>query len=316
MKQSIIFILLSAGFLFGWSGADGEALLIPPDARSIAMANTTVAIANDVNAIYWNPAGLAQINSLQIGYSHAFWFMDLGYDFIASAYHFKNGDTIGQSIGRFGMPGIDGLTETGTPSGDTIKMSAYFINIAYGVRPFEIYLGFSKMQLFLGASLKIVYELIDTTSLTVPGMDIGTLGKNLFFKGLNLGVSWRNIDISKSTRLPMEIDLGFSYNWEMYKYKRSQIIIVPALSLNYLLDYGFSESTGLEISWTNPGLDLKNTKIRAGYVLAKSDSRSTGLNLGAGLSSYNISVDYALTLYNTLNYTHNLTIKYMFDAIQ
>ncbi len=40
---------------------------IEPGARQIAMANSTVALANDVFAIFQNPAGLAGIRFRELG---------------------------------------------------------------------------------------------------------------------------------------------------------------------------------------------------------------------------------------------------------
>jgi|MDTD01.2.fsa_nt_gb hypothetical protein len=64
LKQNLIIVLLLLSVIPGaklFSQAGGAAvpfLLISPDARSSAMGEVGTAIADDINAVYWNPAGL------------------------------------------------------------------------------------------------------------------------------------------------------------------------------------------------------------------------------------------------------------------
>lgn len=39
-------------------------------ARPLGMGGAFIGLANDVNAVYWNPAGLAQINKYQMTYTY------------------------------------------------------------------------------------------------------------------------------------------------------------------------------------------------------------------------------------------------------
>ena len=45
--------------------------------RASAMGDAFVAVANDVSALYWNPAGLTQFQDNQIIFSHNEWVVDL-----------------------------------------------------------------------------------------------------------------------------------------------------------------------------------------------------------------------------------------------
>jgi len=66
LKTAILTLAILSGALLNvsslYSQAGGSAvpfLLISPDARASGMGETGVAIADDINAIHWNPGGLA-----------------------------------------------------------------------------------------------------------------------------------------------------------------------------------------------------------------------------------------------------------------
>lgn len=72
---------------FGQSTYSNEFLQIGVGARAHAMAGSVMASVNDVNAAYWNPAGLSHVNvPLQLGGMHSEWFGGIGkYDHIGLA---------------------------------------------------------------------------------------------------------------------------------------------------------------------------------------------------------------------------------------
>lgn len=59
-------------------------LKIGAGARPISMGGAYTALADDINSIYWNPAGLAIIGgSGEATFNHAEWLADTQYDFAA-----------------------------------------------------------------------------------------------------------------------------------------------------------------------------------------------------------------------------------------
>ncbi len=65
--------------------------------RATAMGDAFVAIANDVSALYWNPAGLTQFSENQIMFAHNEWVVDINHDFIGAVYHLDDENTFGVS---------------------------------------------------------------------------------------------------------------------------------------------------------------------------------------------------------------------------
>lgn len=61
MRRSIGILFLAGLLAFG-----PVAMAAEPDARSFAMGGAYVAVVNDATAIYWNPAGLADVKMLSL----------------------------------------------------------------------------------------------------------------------------------------------------------------------------------------------------------------------------------------------------------
>jgi hypothetical protein len=86
-----------------------EFLNIGVGARAAGMGNTQAALADDVTAGYWNPAGLANIvGSPQLGLQHSEMYGSIGkFDYLGFVYPFKDSSrTVGLSVIRFGIDNI------------------------------------------------------------------------------------------------------------------------------------------------------------------------------------------------------------------
>jgi hypothetical protein len=82
------------------------------DAAALGMANAVVASTNDVNSVYWNPAGLSNLEDHQISLMHANYFANIAqYDYIAYASPIDDRSAWGISLIRFGVDDILNTTE-------------------------------------------------------------------------------------------------------------------------------------------------------------------------------------------------------------
>ena len=63
--------------------AGGQFLKIGVGARGTAMAGAYGGVADDISSIYWNPAGLAQVEGYGADFSHTFWFAGMSHSFAA-----------------------------------------------------------------------------------------------------------------------------------------------------------------------------------------------------------------------------------------
>ncbi len=109
MKKSLFLLFLFTQLISAQSAKkySNEFLNIGVDAASFGMAKAVVATSNDVNSVYWNPAGLAQINGTQASAMHAEYFAGIAkYDYAAFAMQIDNKSAIGASLIRFGVDDI------------------------------------------------------------------------------------------------------------------------------------------------------------------------------------------------------------------
>jgi len=108
------YLSLSIGMLFLFTVAAlparaqlGEStalfLRIEPDSRAAGMGNTGVAVADNANAMFWNPAGLAFQTNTQVGLTHANWLPEfdagLFYEYLVGTYHVEG---VGRASERLG----------------------------------------------------------------------------------------------------------------------------------------------------------------------------------------------------------------------
>ena len=76
----LILLLASNAYTKGEAGA--QFLKIGAGARACAMGEAFTGIADDPSAIYWNPAGLTQMNSAQIIAMQNFYLLDMSYQYL------------------------------------------------------------------------------------------------------------------------------------------------------------------------------------------------------------------------------------------
>ena len=100
-------------------GAAVVFLQIEPDSRSAGMGNTGVALADNANAVFWNPAGLAQQKGGEVGFTHSAWLpeldADLAYEYATAKYNVPGLATFGAhvtylNLGKHTWTDADGTT--------------------------------------------------------------------------------------------------------------------------------------------------------------------------------------------------------------
>jgi len=94
----------------------GEFLRTGVGARPLGMGGAHVAVAEDVTAIYWNPAGLVSMRTLQIHGMHAERFSGIiNWDFVGVGLPLQDHIALGFGFFRLGVDGIP-FTELRNPS--------------------------------------------------------------------------------------------------------------------------------------------------------------------------------------------------------
>jgi len=87
------------------------------------MGNTGVALAEDANAMFWNPSGLAFQENTQVGLSHGNWLPEfdanLFYEFLVGRHHVENVGTFGANVTFLNLGTTERRDRQGNSLGET-----------------------------------------------------------------------------------------------------------------------------------------------------------------------------------------------------
>ena len=282
--------------LIAASNTGASFLNIGTSARAISMGGAYVGVADDANAISYNPAGLSQLSRNEITAQHTEWISDVQHDFLAGAFPLRN-STVGFSVIYLSQGKLEGRTEDRAKSAD---FSAYDVatTISYSKSINE--------KVKLGTNLKVIQQKIETEHAIGVAIDMGTL-YNTSVKNLTLGLSFQNLGpkmtfISEGYNLPFTATLGAGYNIKN--------AITLALDIKQKI---YDNKT--EISFGTEYTPINVLALRVGYLKSLNPEDVTnvadfkGLGGGIGLRILNFSTDYAFVPYGDLGNTHRMAFS-------
>ena len=299
------------------------------NAAALGMANAVVSNTSDINATYWNPAGLTQLESKQMALMHANYFANIAnYNFLAYGMPIDDDRSIGVSIIRFGVDDILDTTqlidENGNINYDRISRFSntdYAITMSYAKRlPMK---GFSY-----GINAKVIRRIIgDYANSWGFGFDLGiqfqsksnwkfgamvrdiTTTYNSWtineakFNQIRDAVDGENQSIPEGNEITIpKLQLGlsktFNFNYD-YKLTAALDAIVRFEQTSDIISNSFASVTpalGLEFSY----IDMIYARAGVGNFqneLNFDDSTSLSIqpNIGLGFKFKGIQLDYALT---------------------
>lgn len=162
-KRFLILIILVSVHLSAqtFRNYSNEFLNIGVDAAALGMSKSVVATSSGVNSMYWNPAGLVNIDDYEGSLMHASYFAGIAnYNFAAIALPIDNESAIGISIIRFGVDDILNTTELIDTQGNInfnnislFSAADYAFNIAYARNLFH-------KDIHFGVNAKIIRRVI------------------------------------------------------------------------------------------------------------------------------------------------------------
>lgn len=143
-------------------------LRIEPDSRAAGMGNTGVAIADNANAMFWNPAGLAFQKETQVGITHANWLPEfdagLFYEYLVGTHYVEGVGTFGGHVTFLNLGEIE-LRDDNQNSLGTYQSYELAVGLSYGYQVSD--------RLGLGASLRGIYSKLSPANSQL-GIDSGT----------------------------------------------------------------------------------------------------------------------------------------------
>ena len=298
----LITCLLACSLAFAAPGkTGGQFLKINPSARASAMAGAFAGLADDIFALYSNPAGLAQFQKAELATTYLRYFGDINFGFIgyASSLHDKGVIGFGYTyllVDKIEKRGIDETLLGEFNAKDTdLALSYAYKNAVPSVLE----------GLDLGGSVKIINSEIDQTIAYTVALDAAALYRPA--KNLSLGLAVQNMSPGikfKEVTDPLPLDLKFGVS-----FLPSQELCINGEIDEYIIDNKFYAALGMEY-WL-----VKQLALRAGYRFGydtASLGSSVGLSAGLGFRIWSVGLDYAFVPFGDLGDTHRITFTAKF----
>jgi hypothetical protein len=152
----------------GYGGTAGEFLLLGAGARGAALGGAFAALTSDVTALYYNPAGLAQMARPQAMVSTYSYVANTRYSWVGIGLPMSGGArAVGLSVGTFGFSDQPVYTlEDPDGTGETYSVAETFIGFSYSQN-------FSD-RFSAGFTAKMISDHLGSTSATGFAVDFGT----------------------------------------------------------------------------------------------------------------------------------------------
>jgi len=276
------------------SGADF--LKIDSGARSEAMGEAFTGVADDVDALTFNPAGIALLDKPQAGYLRMLYLSDIAYNFGGVALPVPDGENtwgFGAGIINLGTPTFD--STLGLAPAVSAADNAILASVAYRI----------KDIISFGVTGKYIMRTIAGYNAQAFGGDAGVLVTPV--DRLRIGLALLNVGqevqfISAGDPLPTTVRLGVSY----------KVLDIPHHSILLSADGGYQ--LGSQSYLGGGGLEYwfdKTLALRGGYT---GDAYQQHLTAGLGVNVDVVEFDYAYAPIGTLGDTHRFSLTFRLDT--
>lgn len=302
--------------------AGGQELLIPIGSRGTAMGGSVVANPTGLEAIYWNPAGLATLEGTEVMLMHMPYIADINVNFGGVATAVEGFGTLGFSAKIVSIGKIEETTEsspegTGRVFEPTLSVigvtwaKQLTANVGFGVNAFWV-----SERVFQVSANGASFDFGVTFDPKWHGMQIGVAIKNygpdMAFSGAGFDRAYEEAGRrslsgkTSSFSLPSSMNIGLSY--PLYTQEKSNLTMSGNFRSN-----NFSEDHwqgGAEYSYDNKYF------LRAGYNYSQQTEYIYGLSLGGGLTyslgETKLTFEYAWTQTETFDDNQYFTLRMSF----
>ncbi len=325
LVPAILFFLSGIAYPQSVSKYAGEFLAIGVGARSQALGASYVAISNDASAVYWNPAGLAQLNYPNISVMHAEQFAgEVNYDFASIAIPSGEKMTFGLGLIRLGIDGIPDtrkafldmdtnnngiIDDDERPDYDQIS---YFSNSDYAAYFSVSYK--KREKLYYGANIKLIKRSIGEYSAWGVGFDLAAMAR--IGDRLTLGANFMDItttyiawDTGTKELISPTLKIGGAYRWDL---DIAPVSLIPVMDADIRFE-GRKFATSMDIGpmSIDPHFGIEfdfNNRIfiRSGY------DDIDRVSFGIGIHLPKLIADYSFTSYSDYDEpgdTHKISIS-------
>lgn len=316
-----------AGDDFRTAKYGGEFLTLGAGGRGLGMGSAQSALANDVTAGYWNPAGLTQIQYPQIMLMHSEQFKGVvNYNYGSFAMPIGTNRSLGIGLIRLGVDDIpvtkltnpqlklgetyldeNGVLRVNTPyKAGSISDAEYALFLSYALK--------KSAKWSWGANVKIIHKNIGDNSAWGLGFDLATMFQPVgdLQVGLNLqDLTTTVLAWNTGTREIIIPTLKAGLAYPIY-FSGLSGWMAPALDFDIRFegrDYASQFATGPVSVDSHLGWEYQFREI----IALRLGSDAGHFTAGAGLVLQKFQFDYAFLSHDDLGNSHRVSAKFSFE---
>ena len=321
-----IFVVCSISAEFSKVGSSGAQFLkIGVGSKYQGLGEASVAIANDVYSMYWNPAGLASIDGSEVAFTNVNYLLDISLNYFGYAKAFEDVGVFGFSATVLSM-GDQEITdfENQNGTGEYYSASSYSVGVSYARQ--------LNTKFSFGGTVKYVGEKIHHERSEGFAFDFGTMLQT-GYRSLRLGMSISNMGpemtFSGSDLIYQDIQDPGTSDVPVTSEKKASAYELPMMfrvGVAYDLDFGPKSKVTIASEFKHPndfdqqgsfggqfGYDEKFF-LRGGY---KFNYDEEGLAFGGGLKTNlgeqtKLFIDYAWQDFGRLSSMQKFSIGFSF----
>ncbi len=320
-----VFSLFSMGFgqIFPDLGGQrrgtstAQFLKIEQGSRALGMGGAFVSIADDIEALYWNPAGITRFEDHSVFFSHTQWLAEVKLEYAGAVYHINSTNSLGLALTFLHTDQMKETTEfqpLGT--GRTFGFSDFLIGLTYARQMTD--------KFSFGFTGKWMQENIAELTMRAMLFDLG-IYYNTGWKTTRFGVVISNFgsDMAPAGKITYKNLDNKSVTVKSFQSFPPPIIFRIGLAADFLQKENHKLTGSLQLNHPNDdkenlnfGLEyelFKTLFLRCGYKTAQMEENlSFGFGLITKFSGTHFKLDYAYTNFGRLGYVNRFTAKIEF----
>ena len=268
-------------------------LLMPTGARAVALGNAVVADTPGSEAVWWNPAGLANQDKREVAVHHSQTVFATG-DALSVVIPSSLLGVIAASVNILKLDESEATGRNGEPLGTLVTRSLVY------AATYSTPIG---DRVTAGLSYKLIRFQVDCSGLctdieefraTTSALDVGAQFVPSATSPIAVGVAVRNVGIDlqvenpeQADPLPTRLQVGASYRLPVpQQYAEDAEVHLAADLTDQLRFERPGTHVGIEVAWQ------KRVSFRAGYA-AQTGSRLNGPAIGFGFVTGGLAIDFA-----------------------
>lgn len=298
------FLLISSPSLAGVGRTAAQFLTTVSGARPGGMGGAFTAVADDINAICWNPAGLAFLKEHQVSFM---------YNDLAGVFQVEGAGDMYQGFAAYLAPWGEGRSFALGLQYEEQGKIAYTAESPEIVQTYSLgancaliasYAQRIAPRIGVGLNLKFISTKLWDEEANAYALDIGTL---YHMEKVSIGASFQNWgtklmmkDASQGDPLPERIKIGFVY--KLMNKNRNNLILA--------MDFTRPTYSEMEINTGAEYWYADLLALRIGYL--KKEGRVEGMTQGLGIKYKNYRIDFANIPWGELGKVQRISLSIRF----